>query len=330
MNGTVDFLLQYGYLVLFSVVLAEQIGLPIPATPMLLAAGALAGTHRMSLLAIMIFSVSACLVGDLLWFVLGTRRGSGILRLLCKISLEPDSCVKETEVSYARYGSASLLFAKFVPGLSTIAPPMAGIFKLPLWRFMMLDTAGSAIWSGFFVFTGWLFHSQMEKLVMRFSYLGGWLLAGLLSALGAYTAYKYFQRHRVLRGLRIDRITPSELKDRMDDGAVVTIVDLRKSLEWGSGKIPGALQMHFSQIETEIPKEGGGEIILYCSCPNEVTAARYALQLRRQGVGKVRPLKGGFELWRELGYPIEFNDDSALTGAHPEKELFPLLPVVEK
>ena len=305
MHGIPEFLCRYGYLLLFGVVLAEQVGLPIPAAPILLAAGALAGIGKLSLAYVMAIAVMACLIGDLIWFELGRTRGSSILRLLCRISLEPDTCVRKTETSYARYGAASLLFAKFIPGLSTVAPPMAGIFKVPAWRFLLLDGAGSTLWSGAFVLLGWIFRAQLEGLAMSLSRFGAWLLAAVLLIFAAYVAFKYVQRRRILRDLRIARITPVELKERLDAGESVTIIDLRDSIEWDGGKIPGALQINHGELEAAIPGlPSQDEIVLYCSCPNEVTSARSALQIKRHGVSRVRPLEGGFELWRDLGFQV--------------------------
>lgn len=306
MHGIPEFLIRYGYLLLFGVVAAEQLGLPIPAVPVLLAAGALAGIGRLSLPAVMAVAVAACLLGDFIWFALGRTRGSSILRLLCRISLEPDTCVRQTETAYARYGAASLLFAKFIPGLSTVAPPMAGIFKVPAWRFLLLDGTGSAVWSGVFVALGWIFRMQLEGFALSLSRFGTWLLAGVLLLLATYVGSKFFQRRRILRDLRIARITPLELKERLDAGESVTIIDLRDAIEWDGGKIPGALQISHGQLEEAIPAlPSQNEIVLYCSCPNEVTSARSALQIKRHGVEHVRPLEGGFELWRDLGFPVE-------------------------
>lgn len=306
MHGFPEFLLQYGYLLLFAVVLAEQLGLPIPAAPMLLASGALAGIGKFSVTTVMAIAIAACLMGDYLWFELGRQRGSSVLRLLCRISLEPDTCVRQTETAYARYGDVSLLFAKFIPGLSTVAPPMAGIFKAPLWRFLLLDGGGSALWAGAFVLFGWIFRAQLEGFALSMSRFGTWLLLGVFLALAAYIAAKFIQRRRILRDLRIARITPIELKERMDAGESVTVIDLRDSIEWDDGKIPGALQIGHGEIEAAIPTlPSHQEIVLYCSCPNEITSARSALQIKRHGVECVRPLEGGFELWRDLGYPVE-------------------------
>ena len=266
MHGINDFLLRYGYLLLFANVLAEQMGLPIPATPVLLAAGALAGIGKLNLAMVMVLAVVACLAADAFWFGLGVKRGSSILRTLCRISLEPDNCVKQTETSYSRYGVTSLLFAKFVPGLSTVAPPMAGIFRVPLARFLLFDGIGSAVWAGCFVFGGWLFRSQIEVVAEYLSRFGVWVLIFVAALLATYILFKYWQRRRIFRELRIARITPVELKERMDAGDEVVIVDLRHSLEWDMGKIPGALQITGEELDARAHELiNRGELILYCS-----------------------------------------------------------------
>src|SRR6202795_1674680 len=147
MHQTIEFVLRHGYAILFAWVFAEQIGLPVPAMPMLLAMGALAGSGDFSFPAAMLLAVSACLTGDTIWFWLGRRRGYSILSLLCRISLEPDSCVRRTNDVFARYGSGAVVFAKFIPGLSTVAPPLAGLTHMPIWRFLLADGAGAILWA---------------------------------------------------------------------------------------------------------------------------------------------------------------------------------------
>ncbi|MCX6603668.1 MAG: DedA family protein, partial [Acidobacteria bacterium] len=155
MNNTLEFLVRHGYALLFAAVLAEQLGLPVPAVPLLLAAGALAGLGRLELAPVLGLALLACLIGDVVWFYLGRQKGTAILRTLCKISLEPDSCVRYTEASYKKYGLATLVVAKFVPGLSVVAPPMAGLFRMSIGRFLALDGLGSALWAGLYILLGW-------------------------------------------------------------------------------------------------------------------------------------------------------------------------------
>ena len=310
MNETIEFLVKHGYVVLFAAVLAEQSGLPLPSAPFLLAAGALAGLGRMNLLAALTLAIVASLLGDSLWFSLGRRRGSSILRFLCKIALEPDSCVRETGAIYSHYGAVSLLFAKFVPGLSTVAPPMAGMYKLAPWKFALLDAAGAALWASAYITVGWYFRTQLEVLAFYLERFGSGLGIAVASILLLYIAFKYFQRQRIYRSLRIARITPHELKQRMDSGESISLVDLRNAIERSEGRIPGSIEISprvltEDQVDSIIAPLVGTEIILYCTCPNEVTSARVALQLKRHGVAHVRPLEGGFPLWRELGFPVE-------------------------
>ena len=164
MHHFVDFLLRHGYSVVFAFVLAEQIGLPLPATPILLAMGALAGLGRLSFLAALALGVVASLIGDCLWYWLGRKRGYSVLNLLCRIALEPDSCVRQTENVFSRFGAGSLLFAKFVPGLSTAAPPLAGLFRMPLWRFLLATRPARRCGCGAFSGVGYIFRAQLEEV----------------------------------------------------------------------------------------------------------------------------------------------------------------------
>jgi membrane protein DedA with SNARE-associated domain/rhodanese-related sulfurtransferase len=305
MNETVEFLVQHGYVLLFAFVLAEQSGLPIPSTPMLLAAGALSGLGRMSLAFSLVLAIVACLTGDSLWYVLGRVRGFSILSLFCRISLEPDTCVMKTQVTYGKHGANWLLFAKFVPGLSTIAPPMAGMFKVNPCVFLAMDSVGAILWSGAYLILGWWFRDQMEDVAFYLARFGSGMIGLAISALLLYLGYKYYQRRRVYRDLRIARITAKELKQRMDDHENVIVVDLRSEFEQAEGRIPGSLVAADDNLEVLVPAITKNEVVLYCSCPNEVSSARAALRLKRHGVKHVRPLEGGFPVWKELGFPVE-------------------------
>jgi membrane protein DedA with SNARE-associated domain len=256
MHGTLEFLLHHGYVVLLAWVFLEQIGLPVPSIPILLAAGALAGTHHMNLLAALVTAVFACAVADTIWFQLGRIKGIKILQLLCKISLEPDSCVRRTEGIFAKEGSRSLLLAKFLPGLSTVAPPLAGIFHMRLSRFLLFDCAGSALWAGSFLGLGFVFSNQIEKIADHVAVLGGWLLVIAIGGFAAYIANKYVARQRFIRELRVSRITVEELKTKMDQHEDMVIVDLRHSLDFEadpetSARSPDRPLLHLSQRSHE-------------------------------------------------------------------------------
>src|SRR5467141_4104431 len=213
MHRTLEFLLHHGNVLLLGWVFAEQLGLPLPSMPLLLAAGALAGTGRMSFFASMFYVMLAAVTADSVWYQLGRRKGIRILQLLCKISLEPDSCVRRTEGIFSKQGARSLLLAKFIPGLSTVAPPLAGIFHMRARKFLLFDGLGSLVWAGSFLGLGYIFSGEIERIAEHRASLGGWLLVLLLGVLGAYVSYKFGARRRFLRDLRISRITADELKE---------------------------------------------------------------------------------------------------------------------
>ncbi len=268
MDGIVDVLVRHGYAVLFGWVFAEQIGLPIPAVPFLLAAGAVAGTGRLSLAIILIAAGLASLVSDTIWYWIGRVRGARVLGLLCRIALEPDSCVRRTRQTFSLHGARSLLIAKFVPGFSTAAPPLAGIVRMPLLTFLVFTGLGGLIWAGVFVGLGWLLSYQLELVAAYAARMGSWVAYVLGAALGAYTAWKYLSRQRFLRRIRIARITPEELKAKLDAGEDMMLVDLRHRVEFEAEPsiIPGALHLTTEELEArhhEIPRER--EIVLYCT-----------------------------------------------------------------
>ena len=268
MSETLDFILRHGYSVLFAWMAAEQLGVPLPAIPLLLAAGALAGSQRLSLSLILLVSVVASLLADTLWYELGRRRGVPVLNFLCRISLEPDSCVRKTEQMFGRYGVRSLVVAKFIPGLSTAAPPLAGIFGMRLPRFLLFAAVGALLYAGTFAGIGYLFSAQLETMAGMALRLGEWAVLLLGAALAAYVLTKFWQRQRFLRVLRVARITPEELKERLDRGEEIVIVDLRHALDVDSEPhhIPGALHLSPDDLDArhmEIPRDR--DIVLYCT-----------------------------------------------------------------
>jgi rhodanese-related sulfurtransferase len=218
--------------------------------------------------------------------------------------------VQKTQTTYGKHGVNWLLFAKFVPGLSTIAPPMAGMFKVTPLRFLGMDTAGAVLWSGAYLLAGWIFRNQLELVAALLAQLGSGLIAVLVGGIVLYIGFKYIQRQRVYRDLRIARITPRELKRRMDKSESMIVIDLRSEFEQADGRIPGSLIAVGDDVESLIATIDPAiiehsEVVLYCSCPNEISSARAALRLKRHGVKRVRPLEGGFPVWKELGFPIE-------------------------
>src|SRR5262245_20321023 len=268
LNESFQFLIRHGYTVLAVWVFAEQVGLPIPAVPVLLAVGALVGQHQMSLPAAMAVAVGASLIADTIWYELGRIRGGRVLNFLCRISLEPDSCVRKTENLFVNQGARSLLVAKFVPGLSTVAPPLAGIFGMRRWRFILFDGVGALLSAKGWVIVGLAFSNQLELVAARSASLGGWAVVILGGALAAYILWKYIQRRKFLHELRVARITPEQLKERVDRGEDIVIVDLRHSIDFDSVPmtIPGALRMAPEAIEQgheQIPRDR--EVVLFCT-----------------------------------------------------------------
>jgi membrane protein DedA with SNARE-associated domain/rhodanese-related sulfurtransferase len=312
MTELLQFVVRHGYTVVFAWVFIEQAGLPIPSAPLLLAAGALAGTREMNLWVALAFAVLASVTSDFIWYELGRQKGVRVLQLLCRISLEPDSCVRRTQVSFGKRGARVLLVAKFVPGLNAMAAPLAGIIRMGWRRFLAFDVLGALLWSSTFMFAGYVFSGELERIAARAAYLGTWLLVLVLAAFAGYIGWKYYKRRKFLRNLRIARITPEELKQKIDSGEDVIIVDLRHALEFEAQPetIPGALHMDAAELEEAhevIPRDR--EIVLFCACPNEVTAARLALLLRSKGITRIRPLAEGYEGWRSRGYPMSRPND---------------------
>lgn len=268
MNETLQFLYRHGYSLVFAWVFAEQLGLPVPSVPLLLAAGALAGSGRMNLLAVILLAVSASMASDSLWFQLGRRKGIKVLQFLCRISLEPDSCVRRTEGAFEKHGAKSLLIAKFVPGLNTAAPPLAGIFQMNRARFLLFDALGATLWAGTFIGLGYAFANQIERVAGHALRLGGGLLAIVAALFGGYIGWKFFKRQKFIRELRIARIAPEELKRKLDAGENVVIVDLRHSMDFEAEPetIPGALHMEAGDLDDHpelIPRDR--DVVLYCT-----------------------------------------------------------------
>ena len=260
-----DFLIRHGYAVLFGWVLLEQLGLPVPAAPLLVAAGALARAGKLNLSFAVALPFIAVILADLFWYFLGRYRGGRILKLLCRISLEPDSCVRRTENLFIRHGVRSLLVAKFIPGLNTAAPSLAGVFRMPVRRFLIFDSLGGFLWVVTVTSLGLIFSDQLERIALRW---GGWLVAVLAGGLAAYVLWKFIQRQRFLRRLRIARITPKELMDKLTAKENISIVDLRQPMDVEAfpQMIPGALRIAMEEIEErhrEIPRDR--DVVLYCS-----------------------------------------------------------------
>jgi membrane protein DedA with SNARE-associated domain/rhodanese-related sulfurtransferase len=298
---------QYGLTVVILNVLLDQIGLPVPAVPTLIVAGAFTADGQLSLSALFVGSVAACLIADCGWYWVGQTYGIRVLKTLCRISLEPDSCVSQTQTRFERWGVNSLIIAKFVPGLAIIAPPMAGAMRIGWMRFIALSTLSAALWSGCALLAGVLFRAQIQQLLLGLDQLGTALVLVGISVLALYIAFKWWQRARFYALLRMARIGVSELYELMQVGAAPVVIDVRsataRALEprW----IPGALNISLSEVGQrlkDLPRDR--DIIVYCTCPSEASAARVAKVLMNHGFKRVRPLHGGLDAWLAAGYLV--------------------------
>jgi membrane protein DedA with SNARE-associated domain len=266
MNHTADFVVRHGYLLLFLWLLVEQGALPLPSIPLLLACGALVRSGQLHPVLVVASGMAACLIADNVWFQLGRRRGARILHFLCRIALEPDSCVRQTENAFLKYGPRSLLVSKFVPGLNTVAAPLAGSAGTSLGRFLLFDTAGALVWMLSYLCLGYVFSGQIEMVGAYATRMGSGALGLLGAAAAAWIVWKYIQRRRFLRKLAVARITPEELRRKLDAGEDVLVIDLRSVRESAADAIPGALRIAVEDLAErhgDIPRDR--DVVLFCS-----------------------------------------------------------------
>ncbi len=306
------FFIQYAYLIIFLWVLMEQIGVPIPSVPILLTAGTLSATHRVSWIGITIAMLAACLIADFIWFYLGRRYGNSVLKLLCRLSFEASTCVSKTEGYFNRRGATTLLFAKFVPGLSTVAAPIAGQTGMSIPRFLAWDLAGSLLWGETFILAGRFFGDLAKKSGPFLAWLGHFAIVIFVLMVLGFLTHRVWKQRKFLQQVRELRLEPSELKEMLDTAeknhsVAPFIVDLRHPLDYlpDPRVLPGALRIGPNELKQHseiIPRDR--DVILYCTCPSEETSAKLALQLHKMGVYRVRPLRGGFDGWKQAGYPL--------------------------
>ncbi|HEY1741544.1 MAG TPA: VTT domain-containing protein [Granulicella sp.] len=313
MGSMMFLLLRHTYAVIFGWVLIEQAGIPIPSIPLMLAAGTMSAAHKLHVAYALPVVMLACLIADSMWYFLGKRYGSKVLNLLCRFSLEAASCVSRTQGSVTKRGAFTLLFAKFVPGLSTMAAPIVGQAKIPYPTFVLYDMAGTLIWASAWLFAGRFFGDVAKRSTDFFAALGHF--AGLLVVLMviAVVVYRVVKRRQFVSELRGLRLEPTQLFAMIDDAKregkdPPFIVDLRHPLDLlpDPRVLPGALRIgpdQLKQSSTLIPRDR--DIVLYCTCPSEETSAKVAMELRRMGVRRVRPLRGGLQGWKDAGFPLE-------------------------
>ena len=298
---------QYGVGFVFLNVLALQAGLPVPAYPALMVAGAYAAMGGRPLWQLVAVGIAAALVADTGWYLAGRKFGIRILALLCRVSLSPDSCVRQTESIFERFGATSMLFAKFVPGFASVATALAGAMRLRYAVFVLFDAIGAGLWVGVGVSVGYIFRDAITDAMDTLNSLGQYGLILVLTGFMIWVAIKWYRRHVFMKQLRMDRVSVDELRTLMDESRVEAIVDVRSPLmQAATGRIPGARTIDMRKIAEGF--EGvpaGGEVVVYCACPNEATAVKVAQALRKVGFTRIRPLHGGIDAWIEAGNAVE-------------------------
>lgn len=268
MEGILQPLIEHGYLVLVIWVLADEGGMPIPALPALVTAGVLAGTGTLHLGLVIALAAGATLAMNVLWYGIGIRHGGAVLKLLCRVSLEPDFCVRRTHQVFQRYGNASLLVSSFVPGLQTVAPPLAGATGIPFMTFLGLRLTGALLWVGAFTLPGYLFAQQAYVLLQLAADHADQIFIGVVAGIAAFVGYKFLHRQWFLRAVRTGVVEPADLHAELERGARPQIVDLRQRIELEGFPyvIPNALFIPFEEMDDHIETLARHrDVILYCT-----------------------------------------------------------------
>jgi len=307
MEELIALVIEHGVFVVFAATLAARVGAPVPASPLLVVAGGLSVAGDFSLVAALAASVLANVLGDGIWYAAGRRYGARVMGLLCRISMSPDSCVRQSESLITRWGASSLIAAKFVPGVSVVAAPMAGAVGMPLARFVGYDIVAGAVWTAAFLGLGVIFSDQIQMLLATMANAGAYALAAIVALVAGFVAWRWWRRRRFLRRTAMSRITADELDAMIARGDEPVIIDVRAGgiTQLDPRRIPGALLLDVQEIgrhAPELPRDR--DIVLYCDCPNEASAALAATALASAGLKRVRPLAGGLAGWVQSGRPI--------------------------
>ncbi|CAG2153287.1 DedA family protein/thiosulfate sulfurtransferase GlpE [Cupriavidus plantarum] len=293
----------HGVTLVFLSVLAEQAGLPVPAYPMLFVAGALSmQADGPSIGVVLLAVIAACLIADTAWYFAGRRLGQPMLRTICRVSISPDSCIRQTQSLYLRVGPRSLVFAKLLPGAGALSTAMAGMTNTPLHKFLFYDALGALVWAGGALLAGVVFSDFVDTILEAFSTYGPIALALVVGAFALFIAWRFWQRFRLLRRAgRVPRMTVMDLETRRASGTLPLVVDVRAYGTAPIERIPGALVMDLKaslDILGDYPVSD--DIVIYCACPHEYSAAVLAERLRVAGYKNTWALAGGFDEWKRL------------------------------
>ena len=307
MTTLLQLLADYGLAVAFFNVLLAQLGAPVTIRIGYAGSGALSVQGRFPTPALFATAVAAALIADLAWYAGGRRFGGRVVRAVCRVSISPDSCVRQTETLFARWGARSLMVAKFIPGFAAIATSLAGNMRLPIARFLFYDAIGAGLWAGVAIALGIAFRNAVTDVLVVLQELGRIGLLVIAVAFALFIALKVWQRQRLIREVRMARIDIDELTRLIDGGEAPAIIDVRdQSSRVRDGSIPGALHLPMDDAMDALPDlSRERDVVVYCACPNEISAARVAKRLQRAGFKRVRPLLGGIDAWERAGRPIE-------------------------
>jgi membrane protein DedA with SNARE-associated domain/rhodanese-related sulfurtransferase len=316
MEDVVRLIEQFGLLAVFFTVLLDEGGLPIPASPLLAVAGALTARGELNLAALIGAAVAGSVIADNGWYWLGRTQGRRVLGFLCKLSLSPDSCVRDTETLFVRVGPSALLFAKFIPALGNVTIALAGITRVPFAIFLPLEIAGATLYLGTPILLGRIFHNAVAELLDTLERLGVIGIGILALALIFYLFIRWWQRMLFIRQLRMDRITVDELVALLDNEKKPLVLDVRSRAARAEGIIPGAIPAHPTEMHPTLTHhDRDAEIVVYCACPNEATAAVAAKHLKAAGFKRIRPLLGGVEAWAMAGHKLVIVEDGQIDAA---------------
>jgi membrane protein DedA with SNARE-associated domain/rhodanese-related sulfurtransferase len=306
MEHLLDLVQLRGIATLFVVLFFKRMGVPVPALPFLLVAGAQSADDGLYALQALAVSTGAVVLADTGWFLAGRRYGRAMLGLMCRISISPETCIRRSELGFARRGAMTVLAAKFVPGVSGVTPPLAGAMGMPASSFMLLNLAGTVLWVGSALAAGLVFHAQIEGVVRWLQDTGNAALPYVMAAFALYILWLLVRRLVVHHAAsRAPRIAPATLATRLARGERLVLVDVRGGGTPPGERIPGAV---FAPVRDALGSLPGlppdAELVTYCDCPNDVSAAQAAVQLARQGV-QVSVLAGGLPAWVAAGYAVE-------------------------
>jgi membrane protein DedA with SNARE-associated domain/rhodanese-related sulfurtransferase len=297
---------QYGLALVFANVLLLQLGAPLPAYPTLIAVGALAAVGVYPPALVIAVAVVASLIADLVWYFVGRRVGRRALGLMCRLSLSPDSCVRQSESIYERFGPPSLMVAKFIPGYSAIATSMAGIVRTRRVEFVLFTAIGAALWAGVGVALGWIFRDAVAEVLAALDQAGRVGLLLVAAGLALFVAAKAWQRYQFRQQLKHPRVSVDELNEMIAAGHRPLVVDVRMASSHAESRIAGALWIDSKAVDRGVRQlPASDEVIVYCACPNEATAVQVARALQKHGFSRVRALQGGIDAWASAGYPLE-------------------------